>query len=204
MNIGHEIRSAANRVSHYGEHLAGRAGHLLQRGVDRVGDGLGTAVRGAGHLLADGLEHLGVDEFAGDLRHHSHKSGQHVDNAVDRGGEIAGAAVAGVATSVAAMPANLAQIATDPLETARDLVSVARNPHVIVEYYQDRVQDKGVAFTVAEGLTDVLGPGKVLGLSKVVKLGKLSTLARLGGTAEDIASVSQWAPRQADGYLLMK
>ena len=197
------IRHGASRVSHWGRQVAEVTGSAVRALGDAAGNVAGLAAEKTVQLGGDVLDLAGADRSAARVRDKASSVGGFVDEAVDAVTFHAGGAVAGIGTSIANMPENLATIATDPVGTLRNVGEVVRNPKLIKEYYSERIDDKGLAFTLAEAATDVLGPGKVLGLNKVVKLGSFSKIAEVGQMAEDVASVAQIAQAD-DGYLIAR
>ena len=113
------------------------------------------AIEGAGKLAGAGLDAVGADGVADNVRNASEVAGDAVDSASDFLADQNKNFVDGLGESVAGTVDGLAYAITDPAGTAKGLYELAKDPGQLVDIYKDKVREQGVAGVAGELVGDV-------------------------------------------------
>jgi len=173
------LLGAGRRMEEVGKAAQQRADQFKQEWKASPGTALYNAADDAGTALAD------TGRFTTDLGKHYSKAGADwVDNKLT---DTPGSSVTrplvkaahGAVDGVLGLPEDVTQMVGRPVESAKNLWEVAKDPvHKIGQAWDKRVRENGKAHALGETATDVLGFGK--GLLKLGSLGKASDAARVG------------------------
>ena len=113
------------------------------------------AIEGAGKLAGAGLDAVGADGVADNVRNASEVAGDAVDSASDFLADQNKNFADGLGESVAGTVDGLAYAITDPVGTAKGLYELAKDPGQLVDIYKDKVEEQGVAGVAGELVGDV-------------------------------------------------
>lgn len=109
---------------------AGKAVDLLGDGIDFVADSAGklhaTTVQVTGHLVGEGLEALGADEFGKAVKESSQETAKLIEKTADKFGDVANSFVDGVAGALEGTTDGIQFIIQEPVQAAQGFYTIGK------------------------------------------------------------------------------
>ena len=163
-------------IATYGNRIAGDIGNLV--------------IDSAGQVAGAGLDALGAEGVADNVRNGADKVGDAIDSGANFLADQQGNFINGLGESVAGGVDGVVQTVTDPLGTVKGIAAVVKDPSLLVDAYKQKIEEQGVAGVAGELVGDVaIGflTGGGTGASKGA-----SIAGKIGGTLDKVGDLSKF------------